>query len=143
MADISQELSQIKNSVYGKTMRTAIHDAIKKVNEDGSSSELLKTITWTGSGSTTKTISFTETPSIILALMEGGGGADTETISINPFIFGTTATVTNVTEYTDSSITPTINTTRLTYSGNDMTVIGSTAKTSWDTSNHEYTLIYI
>ena len=35
MADISQELSQIKNSVYGKTMRTAIHDAIKKVNEDG------------------------------------------------------------------------------------------------------------
>lgn len=35
MADISQELSQIKNSVYGKNMRTAIHDAIKKVNEDG------------------------------------------------------------------------------------------------------------
>lgn len=35
MADISRELSQIKNSVYGKNMRTAIHDAIKKVNEDG------------------------------------------------------------------------------------------------------------
>ena len=35
MADISQELSAIKNSVYGKNMRTAIHDAIKKVNEDG------------------------------------------------------------------------------------------------------------
>lgn len=43
MADISQELSQIKNSVYGKNMRTAIHDAIKKVNEDsgGSISERL------------------------------------------------------------------------------------------------------
>ncbi len=35
MTDISQELSAIKNSVYGKSMRTAIHDAIKKVNEDG------------------------------------------------------------------------------------------------------------
>lgn len=43
MADISQELSAIKNSVYGKNMRTAIHDAIKKVNEDsaGSISERL------------------------------------------------------------------------------------------------------
>lgn len=143
MADISQELSQIKNSVYGKTMRTAIHDAIEKVNNDISGAGLLKTVAWTGAGSTTRSISFPETPSIILAVMEGGGDADTETISINPFIFGTTATITSVTEYTDSSVAPTINTTRLVYSGSDMTAIGSTAKTSWNTSNHEYTLIYI
>ena len=45
MADISQELSAIKNSVYGKNMRTAIHDAIKKVNEDGSGGGSGATIT--------------------------------------------------------------------------------------------------
>lgn len=45
MADISQELSAIKNSVYGKTMRTAIHDAIKKVNDDGGGGGSSTTIT--------------------------------------------------------------------------------------------------
>lgn len=143
MADITTELSQIASTVYGKDMRTAIHDAIEKVNNDISGTGLLKTITWTGTGSTARTISFPKTPSIILAVMEGGGGADTETISINPFIFGATATITNVTDYTDSSITPTANTTRLSYSSNNMTATGSTAKASWNTSDHAYTLIYI
>lgn len=145
MADITTELAQIASTVYGKDMRIAIHDAIEKVNNDISGTGLLKTITWTGTGSTSRTISFSKTPYIILAVMEGGGGADTETetISINPFIFGTTATITNVTDYTDASTAPIVNTTRLVYSGNSMTATGSTAKTSWNTSDHEYTLIYI
>ena len=35
MADIIAELQIIKNGVYGKDIRMAIHDAIQKVNEDG------------------------------------------------------------------------------------------------------------
>lgn len=35
MADIIAELQTIKNGVYGKDIRMAIHDAIQKVNEDG------------------------------------------------------------------------------------------------------------
>ena len=35
MADIIAELQTIKNGIYGKDIRMAIHDAIQKVNEDG------------------------------------------------------------------------------------------------------------
>lgn len=35
MADIIAELQIIKNGIYGKDIRMAIHDAIQKVNEDG------------------------------------------------------------------------------------------------------------
>ena len=34
MADISKELSNIANAVYGKDMRSALHDSIQKVNTD-------------------------------------------------------------------------------------------------------------
>lgn len=33
MANIENELSQIKNSIYGNEIRTAIHDGIKKIND--------------------------------------------------------------------------------------------------------------
>lgn len=35
MADIIAELQTIKNGIYGKDIRMAIHDALQKVNEDG------------------------------------------------------------------------------------------------------------
>lgn len=35
MADIIAELQTIKNGIYGKDIRMAIHDALLKVNEDG------------------------------------------------------------------------------------------------------------
>ena|SRR5690554_2348565 len=34
MADIKKELNDIKNAVYGKEVRGAIHDGIKKINEE-------------------------------------------------------------------------------------------------------------
>jgi hypothetical protein len=34
MADIADELNAISTSIYGREMRGAIHDAIKKVNDD-------------------------------------------------------------------------------------------------------------
>lgn len=37
MANIAEELSIIKSGVYGKDIRNAIHDAIKKVNDEGGS----------------------------------------------------------------------------------------------------------
>lgn len=35
MADIIAELQTIKNGIYGEDIRMAIHDALKKINEDG------------------------------------------------------------------------------------------------------------
>lgn len=37
MADIISELQTIKNGVYGKDIRMAIHDALNKINEEGGS----------------------------------------------------------------------------------------------------------
>src|SRR5690606_29035076 len=34
MADIEKELNDIKNAVYGREVRGAIHDGIKKINEE-------------------------------------------------------------------------------------------------------------
>src|SRR5690606_35797 len=34
MADIKKELNAIKNAVYGREVRSSIHDGIKKINEE-------------------------------------------------------------------------------------------------------------
>ena len=47
MADIIAELQIIKNGVYGKDIRMAIHDAIQKVNEDGGGGGVLQVDTAT------------------------------------------------------------------------------------------------
>src|SRR5690625_4099302 len=38
MADIKKELNDIKNAVYGKEVRSSIHDGIKKINEESEES---------------------------------------------------------------------------------------------------------
>ena len=47
MADIIAELQIIKNGVYGKDIRMAIHDALQKVNEDGGGGGVLQVNTAT------------------------------------------------------------------------------------------------
>lgn len=55
MADISTELAVIANAVHGKDMRTAIHDAIQKVNNNGGGGGGSATITtlWSSNDGTT------------------------------------------------------------------------------------------
>src|SRR5690625_2699058 len=39
MADIKKELNDIKNAVYGREVRSSIHDGIKKINEESEESK--------------------------------------------------------------------------------------------------------
>lgn len=64
MADISQELSAIKNSVYGKNMRNAIHDAIQKVNNDSGGSGATIDTLWDDSNGATVGTEYTMTGNI-------------------------------------------------------------------------------
>lgn len=58
MADISTELAVIANAVHGKDMRTAIHDAIQKVNNNsggggGGGGGMSTTTLWSSNDGTT------------------------------------------------------------------------------------------
>ena len=52
MADITSELSTIATSIYGSEMRSAIHDAIEKVNNDTSPDLVTVSDTYEASGYT-------------------------------------------------------------------------------------------
>lgn len=144
MADISQELSQIKNSVYGKTMRTAIHNAIKKVNEDGGGGDFtIKKITYTGNGNLANQITFPSTPKMIIKITGSGSSApiiETDNIIYNQDTEYYTRYLENNTSTMWQAEKGTI-----TYSGNTMTLVTTTqaASGALNTNNQEYTVFYI
>jgi hypothetical protein len=141
MADISQELSAIKNSVYGKTMRTAIHDAIKKVNEDGGGGgSSVKTLTYTGTGSTTNTITFPETPTIILSI--DGMGLSNGYVTLSTFRYGSRS-VSGCYVNTQNSQKGELEL-RATVDGNSLTLsLGVDAGAVCNVTGETYTVVYI
>lgn len=145
MVDISTELAAIKNSVYGKDMRTAIHDAINKVNNDssgggGGGGSSVKTLTYTGTGSTTNTITFPETPTIILSI--DGMGVSNGYVSLGTFRYGSRA-VSGCYVNTQNSQKGEIEL-RATIDGNSLTLsLGADAGAVCNVSGETYTVIYI
>lgn len=147
MADISQELSAIKNSVYGKNMRTAIHDAIKKVNEDGAGGDFtIKKLTYTGNGNLTNQITFPTTPKMICKIT--GSGISAPIIEAFNIMYNQDTTYyTHYLETTPSTYGATWKAEHgtITYSGNTMTLTttSSAASGALNASNQEYTVFYI
>lgn len=144
MADISRELSQIKNSVYGKNMRTAIHDAIKKVNEDGGGGDFtIKKITYTGNGNLVNQITFPVTPKMIIKIR--GAGSQAPILETDNIIYN------QDTEYytryleSGSSTTWKAENGTITYSGDTMTLTttSQSASGALNTNGQEYTVFYI
>lgn len=146
MVDISTELAAIKNSVYGKDMRTAIHDAINKVNNDssggggGGGGSSVKTLTYTGNGSETTSITFPETPTIILSI--DGPGTGTGMVSLASFRYGSNA-VSGAWSDTANSQTGTISL-RASVSNNVLTLSGGqNVGARCNISGETYTVVYI